>query len=248
MRGGGSGLKNVTDAGVWGDSDYGEGVVGTSNHGTGVYGLTNYSDGGLDAGVWGSSTAANYGIGVKGVVTSGANSVAIRGTVMGGGGYAGYFSGRVTVDGPMTVNGYLTKSGGGFTIDHPLAPTTQVLNHSFVESPDMMNIYNGNVTLDANGEALVELPEWFEALNQDFRYQLTAIGAPGPNLYIAEEIQDHHFKIAGGKPGGKVSWQVTGIRHDPWAEQNRPSVEVDKTGEERGTYINPKSYGATVSR
>ena len=40
----------------------------------------------------------------------------------------------------------------------------------------MMNIYNGNVITDANGEAVVALPEWFEALNRDFRYQLTVIG------------------------------------------------------------------------
>lgn len=48
------------------------------------------------------------------------------------------------------------------------------------------------------------LPEWFETLNRDFRYQLTAVGAPGPNLYVAEEISGNHFKIAGGQPGAKV--------------------------------------------
>ena len=83
----------------------------------------------------------------------------------------------------------------------------------------MMNIYNGNVTLDDKGEATVQMPDYFQALNQDFRYQLTAIGAPGPNLYIAEEIANNQFKIAGGQPGSKVSWQVTGIRHDPYSQQ-----------------------------
>jgi hypothetical protein len=40
----------------------------------------------------------------------------------------------------------------------------------------MKNLYDGVVRLDGNGEAAVELPQWFDALNQEFRYQLTAIG------------------------------------------------------------------------
>ena len=106
-----------------------------------------------------------------------------------------------------------------------------------------MNVYNGNVTLDENGRAVVELPEYFEALNQDFRYQLTAIGAPGPNLYIAEEISENRFKIAGGKAGLKVSWQVTGVRQDAYAVANRIQVEEDKPDQERGYYLHPKAYG-----
>ena len=107
----------------------------------------------------------------------------------------------------------------------------------------MMNIYNGNVRLDANGEAWVELPEWFEALNRDFRYQLTAVGAPGPNLYVAEEISGNRFKIAGGSPASKVSWQVTGIRQDVFADAHRIKVEEDKPAAERGFYLYPELYG-----
>lgn len=106
---------------------------------------------------------------------------------------AGKFLGRVVVEGNLecgdvaggnlgcdnlTVDGRLTKAAGSFKIDHPLDPANKYLLHSFVESPDMMNIYNGEVALDGLGKATVELPAWFEALNQDFRYQLTAIGSP----------------------------------------------------------------------
>jgi hypothetical protein len=112
----------------------------------------------------------------------------------------------------------------------------------------MMNVYNGNVILDARGEAWVPLPDWFEALNRDFRYQLTAIGAPGPNLYIAEEIQGNRFKIAGGEPGMKVSWLVTGIRHDPFALAHPILVEEDKPEDERGTYLHPDAYDQFAKR
>jgi hypothetical protein len=152
---------------------------------------------------------------------------------------------QVTKDGNVNIFGNLTKGGGSFKIDHPLDPENQYLYHSFVESPDMMNIYNGNIILDENGEAWVELPEWFEALNKDFRYQLTPVGAPGPNLYIAEKIKDNHFKISGGEPSAEVSWQVTGIRHDPFAETNRIPVEETKPPEEQGTYLHPEAYGAS---
>jgi hypothetical protein len=143
----------------------------------------------------------------------------------------------------VQVVGTLTKSGGSFKIDHPLDPANRYLYHSFVESPDMKNVYDGVVVLDENGAAWVKLPAWFEALNRDFRYQLTAIGAPAPDLYIAHKIQDNHFQIAGGIPGMEVSWQVTGIRRDPWAEANRIPVEQDKPDDERGTYLYPELYG-----
>ena len=150
--------------------------------------------------------------------------------------------------GDVQIVGDLTKSSSTFKIDHPLDPENQYLSHSVVESPDMMNIYNGNVALDNQGEALVELPDWFGALNRDFRYQLTAIEAPGPNLYIAEEVKGNRFKIAGGESGMKVSWQVTGIRHDPYAEMNRILVEESKPADEQGTYLHPDAYGLPESR
>jgi hypothetical protein len=165
-----------------------------------------------------------------------ASGTAVLGSI-GSTGWAGYFQGNVS------VTGTLSKGGGSFKIDHPLDPEHKYLSHSFVESPDMMNVYNGNITLDGNGEAWIELPEWFEALNRDFRYQLTAIGGPGPNLHIAEKIAGNRFKIAGGSPGMVVSWQVTGIRHDPFAEAHRIPVEEEKPEAEQGTYLHPREWG-----
>jgi hypothetical protein len=160
----------------------------------------------------------------------------------------GTSNGNVQVVGNLSVTGTVSKGAGSFKIDDPLDPANKYLSHSFVESPDMMNIYNGNVLLDSKGEAWVVLPEYFEALNQDFRYQLTAIGAPGPGLYVAQEIKDNHFQIAGGKPGAKVSWQVTGIRHDAYANAHRIPNEEDKVGDDRGSYLNPELFHQTEAK
>jgi hypothetical protein len=133
------------------------------------------------------------------------------------------------------------------------------LCHSYLESSDMKNLYDGVVALDDKGEAEIKLPAWFGALNKEFRYQLTSIGAPGPNLYIAEEISGStnyirersskhnysHFKIAGGISGMKVSWQVTGVRHDPYAKAHPIEVERNKSDKERAHYIHPDVYGHT---
>jgi hypothetical protein len=117
------------------------------------------------------------------------------------------------------------------------------LNHSFVESPEMKNVYDGVAVLDANGEAAVMLPDWFEALNEGFRYQLTPVGAPAPQLHIANEIADAQFRIAGGVPGQRVCWQVTGVRKDPWARAHPVMVEEPKTDDERGRYLDPELFG-----
>ncbi len=155
---------------------------------------------------------------------------------------AGYFDGRVRIDGNLQVGGELSKSSGSFKIDHPLYPANKYLSHSFVESPDMMNVYNGNVKLNSTGKAWIHLPEYFEELNKDFRYQLTCIGEFA-QVYIEEKVTNNSFKIAGGNPGMEVSWQVTGIRQDAWANAHRIKVEVDKDEKAQGKYLNPELFG-----
>lgn len=232
-------------AAVHAQNDDGQGVYANSatSDAVGAYASTAYM-----SGVYGNnSDSSGYGVfgrnntGTYGYLGSGARGVgAYAPSVFG---YrAAYFTGDVD------VAGTLTKGGGSFKIDHPLDPAGKYLYHSFVESPDMMNIYNGNVTLDADGSAWIDLPDWFQALNRSFRYQLTPIGAPAPNLYVAEEISNNRFRIAGGPAGLTVSWMVTGIRHDPWAMAHRIPVEVDKTPVERGLYLYPDLYGQPEER
>jgi hypothetical protein len=156
--------------------------------------------------------------------------------------YAANFQGNVNVSGTLTA---ATKN---FRIDDPVDPGRKYLQHAAVESSEMKNIYDGTIMLDRQGEATVDLPAWFQAENGSFRYQLTAIGAPAPGLFIAETVKDNRFRIAGGKAGVEVSWQVTGVRRDPFAAHNPLVVEQEKTAEERGRYLHPEYYGAAKDK
>ncbi|MEW5874902.1 MAG: hypothetical protein AB1752_06965 [Candidatus Zixiibacteriota bacterium] len=140
--------------------------------------------------------------------------------------------GNLVVDGPASIDGLLCATSvcaavKNFRIDHPLDPERKYLQHASVESDQLKTFYDGTVTLDARGEADVDLPRWFEALSGDFRYQLTCVGGYAP-VYIASEISDGRFRIAGGYPGLKVCWQISGIRRDPYAIENPMEVELDK--------------------
>jgi hypothetical protein len=108
----------------------------------------------------------------------------------------------------------------------------------------MMNIYTGNVTTDGEGTATVQLPEWFEALNRDFRYQLTVLGQFAQAI-VADKVANHRFRIKTDKPNVEVSWQVTGIRHDAFANANRLQVEEEKSTADRGHYLHPELFGAS---
>jgi hypothetical protein len=223
-------------AGVVGEVSLGAsnspGVIGRSSRGPGVLGEAGDHPGvrGISSDGWGVA-----GRGGGGVLAQGRN-FGVFGSSTTNEGVAGFFSGRVR------VTGTLEKAGGGFRIDHPQDPADKYLSHSFVESDDMKNVYDGETILDESGAASVDLPEWFEALNRDFRYQLTAVGRAAPNLHVAEEVSGNRFKIAGGEGGMKVCWQVTGIRQDRWASANRIGVEEEKAEEERGYYLHPDLY------
>jgi hypothetical protein len=230
----------------------GRGVVGdsraTSPGGIGVVGFSSSTVGG-DTGVLGSSLGEGLGVEARSRTGTGlfahSRAVAVMATndaAPGGNtallsttAWAGLFQGNVL------VTGNLSKPGGGFLIDHPDDPANKYLQHSFVESPERKNVYDGIAVLNKKGEAQVELPKWFAALNGDFRYQLTCLGQHAP-VYIAQEIEGSRFRIAGGPSGLKVSWQVTGVRQDPWAKANPLVVEQPKPKAERGSYLDPALY------
>jgi len=167
-------------------------------------------------------------------------------------GFGGY-SDRLIINanGSVQVTGALSKGGGSFKIDHPLDPENKYLYHSFVESPDMMNVYNGTITTDANGYATITLPDYFEALNRDFRYQLTIVDEDDTAWSFAKVVQkvrNNTFVIRTSAPEIEVSWQVTGIRKDNWAEQNRIPNAIDKEPQNKGKYLHPEAFGQPIEK
>jgi hypothetical protein len=164
-------------------------------------------------------------------------------------GYAVWASGKLGASG--------TKS---FRLDHPDDPENKYLLHYSAESPDVINFYSDTAILDDRGEAVIALPPYFAKINTRPRYQLTAVGAPMPMLHVAEKISQAaliagaraepeeaapvcSFRIAGGAPGGEVSWEVKAVRNDRWVQKRGAPVEVEKEGREKGTYQHPDLYG-----
>ncbi|MGH1337014.1 MAG: hypothetical protein ACRBFS_12890 [Aureispira sp.] len=146
----------------------------------------------------------------------------------------------------------LTNSGAfgvkSFVIDHPAAPTEKTLRHFSVESNEVLNLYRGIVELDANGQGIVALPDYFDAINTNVTYQLTPIGT-GVQPYVAVEEANNQFTVAGA-PNTKVSWTIHAQRNDPtlrYFEQVKgagyKSPVTAKKPHEQGKYLVPEAYG-----
>jgi len=209
-----------------------------------VWGQTN----GVTAGVFLAALSNNATTGLTGQASSATNvtSIGVAGLT------AGTNANAIGVFGQSPVGGYGLRATGNFAasgtkafcIDHPLDPANKFLKHYSMESPEVLNVYRGNITLDGNGEATVIMPDYFDAININFSYQLTGIGAQS-NLYIKREISGRTFEIAGGKPGQKVSWVVYAERNDIYIQKSPESKEVvqQKPTEWIGKYIHPELYG-----
>lgn len=135
-----------------------------------------------------------------------------------------------------------------FRIDHPADPANKYLLHYSSESPFPQNFYSGNVTTNASGYAWVELPEYFQSINANFKYQLTVLGKTFAQAIVSEEIQGNRFQIHTNQPGIKVSWRIEADRNDMRIKVRRPKDVEDKTGVERGLYQHPEYYNQSASK
>ena len=225
---GGAGITATGGLAIGAGSGGGTGVLGmggqASNNAIGSDG----GDGGYFSG--GSSASSSGGAGI----------IAIAGT-----GAATGWGGEIFGD--LDVLGNIFGGSKNFKIDHPLDPANKYLVHTSVESSEMLNIYSGNVTTDSRGGAAVVLPEWFQELNTDFRYQLTVIGQFAQAI-VSQEISNGQFSIKTDKPNVKVSWQVSCVRQDPYAKAHPLEVEQLKPQRERGYYSYPELYGAPAEK
>ncbi len=251
---------NAQSFGVYGRAEQ-WGVLGVATlYGTGVHGNSQTS-----IGVLGSAVTS---VGVDGWaptigVQGRANTYGVRGNAAqnyGVYGYAGqnwggYFtagSGNALYsDGNIVINtGHNLRWSNGafkaFTIDHPLDPEGAILRHFSAEGPEALVLYRGTAVLDAEGTAIVELPEYFDALAREAQVQLTARGASMPGLFY-DGPEGNAFLIGGGAPGGTVAWLVSAERDDPKARLERVERPVEQHkgtpgAPAAGTFISPESF------
>lgn len=250
-----SAVVGNTDGLAWGVS----GQVGASaTAGAGVYGSNLRTNGGIGVrgvGFNGTVGETNYvaGFGIYGenfdqIGTGNGIGVAGKGYwgVVGEDRYLGTIAGAYGV----FSNGTLGSSGAKtFQIDHPDDPENLYLRHFSVESNEVLNYYRGNATFDANGEAEVVLPGYFEGINRDFSYQLTPVGSYMP-LFVKEKVQGNRFVIGGGAAGMEVSWTLVAERNDPYFQQNpdQRKVVIEKREGEKGKYLMPALYGEDAEK
>jgi len=161
--------------------------------------------------------------------------------------YSAAFNGQTATASSQTRVGALSKASGTFTIDHPLDPMNKILNHYFVESPEMVLIYRGSATIGADGRAVVHLPEYFDALNKNPLVQLTGVGTS--NVFLVKNVRANDFVI-GGTPGTEVHWTVTGERKDQSAEITRIIMPVEqiKEGNLAGRSLDDDFLASTMSQ
>jgi hypothetical protein len=224
---------STAQAAVYGSSlrtSGGHGVFGIGFNGT--VGQTNYSQG---FGVYAENFDAVAPLG-NGVGAAGKGYYGIVGEDRYLGAQAGAYG--VLSNGNLGATG--TKT---FLIDHPKDPANKTLRHFSVESNEILNIYRGIASFDANGEAKITLPDYFSDINRNPTYQLTPVGGPG-NLYIKKKIENGQFVIAGGQAGMEVSWTVTAERNDAYLQQNpqQREVEIEKRDGQKGKYFMPQLF------
>jgi len=223
-----------SQAGIYGSNlraNGGHGVLGIGYNGS--VGETNYSSG---YGMFSENYDAILPLGL-GVGTAGTGYYGILGEDR----YLGTSAGAYGV----YSNGNFGSSGvKAFCIDHPEAPEDKFLRHFSMESNEVLNVYRGTIICDANGEAVVQLPDYYDLINKEPSYQLTAIGAYA-QLYIKSEVENGSFVIAGGNPGMKVSWELVALRNDPYLQQypEHREVVVEKDERSKGKLLMPHLYG-----
>jgi hypothetical protein len=181
--------------------------------------------------IYSEANGLGVGIGVFGY----GGDVGILGYSSGGSGFAVYGYGNTGAAGAKS-----------FHIDHPLDPENKTLSHYSIESDEVLNMYRGTIELDANGQATIDLPNYFDAVNINPSYQLTAIGT-ATQPYVATEIANNQFTVSGA-PNTKVSWTVIAERNDPTIQYFSQKYNLKenvraKRPHEVGRYITPEAYG-----
>jgi hypothetical protein len=163
---------------------------------------------------------------LKGLLTTGGGPLTRIPTGWGGGVHTWdvYSEGTIGSGQNGAVNAFLRNDGAvvgrskSFIIDHPLRPYEATLVHACIEGPEHAVYYRGEAKL-VEGEATVELPDYFEALTcaEGRTVQLTPIlDGDGPiALLAASRVVDGRFRVRAASASVQAFyWEVKAVRAD----------------------------------
>lgn len=224
--GNGYGVTGITASpdglGVYG---YSSATTGSTS---GVYGHTVSSTGSGVTGLADSATGSNYGVfgrsdssggvGTLGYTTSATGvTYGIWGYTASPDGFAGYFSGNVSIDGTFTATG--AKS---FVQPHPNDPSKEI-NYIAAEGPEAMVFIRGTARLE-KGEYVIRLPEYFSLVASEtgIGVQLTPRSRSSKGLAAYEVSKDRILvgELMDGTGSYEFDYYVTAKRagfesHEP---------------------------------
>lgn len=265
ISGDGSGLTNLSGSSIVAPLVISTGgtnaITGVAN-GDGAFGIAGYVNASNSAGVYGHSSAIgsvgvhgqHTGTGYGGKFASGATGALFQAPTIGGYGHGTYgLTGETTAGGGSGVHAVGNISATGtkpFRIDHPFDPTNKYLMHYASESPFPQNFYNGNVTTDGRGYGWVDLPDYFDEINTNLKYQLTVMddGEEFVLVKVTKKVENGRFQIRTSKPNVEVSWRIDADRNDRYVKAYRPADVVEKPVTERGTYQQPELYNQPAEK
>ncbi len=131
----------------------------------------------------------------------------------------GYFTGTVTAQ-------KFTDEGGGydFFMPNPANPKKEMLRHWAIETDGLRTLYVGRGKTNGKGKTIIEMPEWFEALNDinTCEYYLTSLNGLCGLAVNKKMDRKGMFEVVSNIPNQEFSWQVIVVRGD---KKGRKTIE-----------------------
>jgi hypothetical protein len=131
-----------------------------------------------------------------------------------------HVKGNIRADGNIQASGdIIAKGAKKFVIAHPTKPDT-TLEHAALEGPEVAVYYRGEGQL-VNGRAVIDLPEYFEALTQKRQRTVMLTNVDGfERLAIQREaemqVKHGRFTVISERADSaqRFSWEVKAVRAD----------------------------------
>jgi hypothetical protein len=131
-----------------------------------------------------------------------------------------HVGGNILANGNVTADGDVVARGAKkFDIPHPTKPGRRLV-HAAIEGPEVGVYYRGEAHLD-HGRAVVELPEYFEALTRPEGRTVLLTNLDGFDRLAVQrqsgaQVRDGTFVVISDNPASAqaFNWEVKAVRAD----------------------------------